>query len=140
MSDLTANMISHKDGRFTRFMGITPGYDKRDENKGRGGAKMWCGIADEHGGASVDWLTPFFIPTARDDLGNLPPGLIGSVSIHLKPEEGVKGRECGMLPGGRCCDGGGSFLAADDAYDALTTGGLDGVWEWLEKFYEQNKT
>ena len=139
---------------FERIYEFSPAFDKRDpepsKNYGIHGVEIHFVLKGPEGAVSftlyTGWLLPETVGVERADYrygkalvenGSYPMPAMLSYHIPEQREDYQVGpTSCRYVEGGQCW-GDGSFIA-DGALDALVTGGSDGLFAFLETWYDDH--
>ena len=124
---------------FERIIRFRPAYDKRHpdpaKNYGVHGVDLVCTLKGPNGAISfvlfTHWMLPNVSPT---NIQPTPSGVDYHSPVRTNEYE-HKNENCEHLDG-QICYSDGSALAADDAFRALIEGGSEGLWEYLQGWYD----
>ena len=133
---------------FEQIMEFTPAYDKRDpdpkKDYGIHGVNLRFVLKGSKGAVQFLLFTGWHLPHVREELEGRDPILSQPIPADVGYHSPIPLHEWQIEPDFESCDYldgkpcyyDGSGLAADDAFNALTENGDEGVWQYLRRYYQ----
>lgn len=119
-------------------------HDDPKKNYGIHGVELCFYLTGKKGAVQfilyTNWHLPHIETESFPDICKKPlPADLGYHSPKPMFEDQWSTDDCRLLPG-KTCYYDGSTLSANDAYKVLLSGGSDGLWKFLEDYYNETFT